>query len=101
MADNYDQWCERIKPAIDNSGDSATVVSVLTDAREQYRELYSENVAKSDEIKKLTEENDRLKETNKELFLRIGQQMQEKPVEQTDKSSAETITVADLFKEDK
>lgn len=102
MADTYEQWCERIKPAIEQAGDAATVVSVMTDAREQYRDLFAEKTAADDKIKELTAENERLTQTNRELFLRIGQQMQE-PIssgQQKPGNRAETITTADLFKEE-
>lgn len=103
MPDNYEQWCERIKPAIEQAGDSATVIAVLTDAREQYRDLCAEKSAADEKITTLTQENERLKDTNRELFLRIGQQMQTTTAAgqaQTAESRAETITTADLFKEE-
>lgn len=100
MADTYDEWCVRIQPAIDNPLDGATVVSVLTGAREQYRELFSDKVAADELVAKLTEENARLMDTNRELFLRIGQQVREESRPVDAKPRAETITVEDLFKED-
>lgn len=98
----YEDWCEKIKPAIENAGDPATVVSVLTDARDMYRDLYGEYTAMSETADNLRAENERLTNTNRELFLRIGQQSQEQiDREHVDgRSRAETITVEELFKED-
>ena len=100
MAITYEEWIELIKPAIENSGDSATVVSVLTDARDQYRELFAEKVAADEKAAALVEENKRLTDTNRELFLRIGQQMTVPETKVGETTRAETITVDDLFKED-
>lgn len=100
MSLTYEEWCEKIKPAIEQPGDPATVVSVLTEAREAYRDLYSDKISADEEARKLAEENTRLMETNRELFLRIGQSMTTPPERDKTETTAETIRVSDLFKEE-
>ena len=94
-----------MQPAIDGAGDAATVVSVLTQSREDYRDLFSECTALQSQVDELTAANQRLTDTNRELYLRIGSLVTPSTQEQgvgaaSAESRADTITCADLFKED-
>lgn len=106
MDKTYEQWCEELQKAIDNPTDAATVISVLTAARDDVQKLYAENAAQEEDITRLTGDNTRLTDTNRELFLRIGQTLatpagQGQAVSQdAGKPRGETITIDDLFKEE-
>lgn len=104
MAKEFDTWATEIQKAIDNPDDAAIVVSTLTASRDDYRDTYSELTAAQEEIERLKADNVRLTDTNRELFLRIGQTLSQTSVGQERggeaKTRAETITPEDLFKED-
>lgn len=103
MAKSYEQWAEELQKAIEGAGDAATVVSVLTTSRDDYRDICAELAKANEDLEKLNAEKERLETTNRELFLRIGQTLstpetggQGQPKEER----ATTITCEDLFKED-
>lgn len=106
MDKTYEQWCEDLQKAIDNPTDAATVISVLTAARDDVQQLYAENAAQAEDITRLTGDNTRLTDTNRELFLRIGQTLSipagqgQEMGQDGGKQRGETITIDDLFKED-
>lgn len=97
---DYETWAQELQPAIDNAGDSATVVSVLTKSRDDYRDAYAEMEALNQKQGELQAEVERLTTTNRELFLRIGQQITPEKAKDTTDDRADTITINDLFKED-
>lgn len=104
MAMNVEDWNELIKEALEKSEDAATVVSVLTRARDEYAGTYSELVAANEQAATNAAEVDRLKQTNMELFLRVGQSITQegkKEESETPKDRADTITIKDLFNIDK
>lgn len=104
MAKEFETWAAELQKAIDSAGDAATVVSVLTQSRDDYRDIYAELKAAEDKIAQLTGDNERLTDTNRELYLRIGKALEVpsgQGAEQSGKSREETIKVEDLFKEEK
>lgn len=105
MAMLVEEWNELVRKAVESPDDSATVVSVLTQARDEYIGTYSEFVKAEKERDDALQEIDRLRKTNMDLFLRIGQATAEETgnltnERNTQKSRAETITVEDLFKKE-
>lgn len=59
-------------------GDQATLTSLLADMQGTYVDQLALHTKQEDEMKQIKEENERLKATNMELFLRVGQSVQEK-----------------------
>lgn len=103
MAKSYDEWAAELQKAIEGAGDPATVVSVLTTSRDDYRDAMAEIEALTAERDKLNAERVRLENTNRELFLRIGQTLASTETGgqgQQEKTKAESITCEDLFKEE-
>lgn len=91
------------KQIIEANGDQGKVTSLLTQLQEGYEKLYAEHAKLTEQTQLLEKENGDLKQYNFDLFMKRGTQVNEtKP--QDDKTSeqqrAETITTADLFKEE-
>lgn len=104
MALTVEEWNELIKPALDSSDDSATVLSVLNKARDEYVGTFAELASAHSELEEARTENERLKQTNMELFLRVGKslEVENKSPENPDyqEQRADTITIEDLFRKD-
>ena len=103
MPYTIEQWNDHMQKVIGAMNDQATLTSLVTQASDEYTGLFATNTTLSTENEQLKQENTRLKEANLELFLRVGQQNNDKTggsVQSTEqKTKAETITVEDLFKE--
>lgn len=103
MALSVEEWNTLVNEAISAPEDNAKVMSVLTQARDAYTDLFAEKTASDETARKATEENEKLRQTNMDLFLRIGQETANKtggePKQEKD-DRATTITIDDLFKED-
>lgn len=104
MALTVEEWNAVVQEALNKPEDSATVISSLTRARDEYATLFGENVAALDRATKAEAENERLRQTNMDLFLRIGQQTAAStgsmPGEDSAKERADTIKIEDLFKKE-
>lgn len=104
MALSVEEWNALIQPALDSSDDAATVLSVLTKARDEYVDTFAELTAANSDLDMAKTENERLKQTNMELFLRVGKSLEaenklpDNPGYQ--ESRADTITIEDLFRKD-
>lgn len=97
-----EEWNALVNDAISNPSDEAKLISVLTQARDAYSDLYSQYTALEADKVSLSEENGRLKETNMNLFLRIGNELNSdtggnKSPDVSVRSRAETITIAELL----
>lgn len=102
-----EEWNEIMNKIINSGGDQATLVSLATQARDEYVGGFAELEAMRDERDKKAEEITRLTDTNRELYLRIGQQIVGSNVEPArvsttsgEEVTAETITIKDIFKEE-
>lgn len=106
MAITVDEWNALFAGALDNPTDSAGVISALTRARDEYATIWAEHEGLMKARDELTTEVDRLKQTNMELFLRIGKEVSQatgspdgEAHPDPELARAETIKIADLFKE--
>lgn len=91
----------------DVKDDQGALTSLLAKIETAFTDLFATHASVTEENKKLTEENTQLKSYNWELFQQRGQQItnnnQTKSDPKADKARerAETITIDDLFKEEK
>lgn len=96
-------FMEISKQIIEANGEQGKITSLLTQLQEGYETLYSEHAQLTEQKQLLEKENGELKQYNFDLFMKRGTQVNETK-QQDDKSSeqkrAETITTADLFKEE-
>lgn len=97
-----EEWAETTRSIIASSGDQAELTAIVTKASESVSELFKSYKNSSEENERLKEENEKLKRYNMDLFERVTAQVLPSDEESKDtKSKAETITIADLFKEEK
>lgn len=100
---NVEEWNKIFEDALKAPDDQASLVSLMTRARDEYVNGYAELTTAEQEREKLKVENDNLKQTNMELFLRIGKQQEQAQDTSNGKDSAkeraESITVENLLKE--
>lgn len=85
------------------NGDQGQITALLTQLQDGYTNLFATHTETSKNNEVLSQENTKLKEYNLELFMRQGQRMKEETQtgKTPEKTRAETITTADLFKEGK
>lgn len=74
MPYTIEQWNDHMHKVIGAMNDQATLTSLVTQASDEYTDLFATNTTLSTENEQLKQENTRLKEANLELFLRVGQQ---------------------------
>lgn len=96
-----ENWAEMTRNIIAASSDQGELTATVTKASESVSELFKEYTSTKENAEKLQVENERLKKYNMDLFERVTSQEFPKEDKQDTKSKAETITTADLFKEEK
>lgn len=97
-----EEWNALVNDAIASPDDSAKLLSAMTQARDAYSDLYSRYTALEADKNTLAEENNKLKQTNMDLFLRIGNDLNRdtgaNDTQVSENNRAETITIAELLK---
>lgn len=87
------------------NGDQATLTSLLADMQGTYTDQLALAAKQQDDVEKITAENERLKATNMELFLRVGTSQQElnqqKPNKEPEQEMDTKAYMEAYFKEDK
>lgn len=73
-----DAWKDFTDQILAAGGDQATLTSVLTDMGDTFTTAINTNQQTQENADRITKENERLKEANMSLFLRIGEQRKEK-----------------------
>lgn len=74
-ADGYREFSQAI---INANGDQATITSVLADMQDTFVDNIALVTKQTEEVDKITEENNRLRESNMSLYLRVGEQAKQK-----------------------
>lgn len=100
-----EQFTDITRQIIAANGDQGAITALLTQLQDGYSALFATHADVSKNNQALTNENEKLKEYNLELFMSRGQKVieetgKDKEVKSTEKERAETITVADLFKKE-
>jgi len=98
-----EEWGKIFEDAIKTPEDQANLLSALNKARDEYVTGIAELTAANDKAKSLEDEVGRLRQTNMELFLRIGQQVNASTGEDVKDDNGERdekITIDDVLKEE-
>lgn len=88
-----EKWNELIEEMLKNPEDQAGLISGLTKAREEYVSGYAEFASLQDAHKKLNEEVERLRQTNMDLYLRIGRDLETTKIESSKPKDDESLTI--------
>lgn len=72
--DDFRQFSEDIIKA---EGDQATLTTILADMQGTFTDAVALAVKNSEDLSRINEENNRLKDANRELFLRVGTKVAE------------------------
>lgn len=101
MAFDMTQWQEHATKIVAAQADQAALTALVVQAGENYGELFATQTETAKQNETLKAENEALRRANMDLFLRIGQDTAQRAQPGStpqEKSRAETITIADLFK---
>lgn len=91
-----EEFKKKTEEILQNLTDQAKVTDILTELVETYNTQIAEKTEKEEKLKKIQEDNEKLRETNMKLFLKVGEtQKQEK--EKTEEESKPKFE--DLFDE--
>lgn len=108
-----DTFTDLTQQIVDAGDDQGKVVKLLTQIREGYSNLFATHANVLNERDQLQEKNQKLKQDNYDLFMDRGAFLQQQaqmsiqggantvPPKSDARQRAETITIDDLFKEDK
>lgn len=97
-----EEWNKIFEDLLKSTDDQAALISGLTRARDEYGSGYAELEEMKNSKEKLESENNSLRKTNMELFLRIGRQAEadQTTEDKKDDDRSETITISELLKEE-
>lgn len=70
---NTDDFNKFSQDIINAGGDQATLTTLLSDMQTTFTENIAKGVSDAADIKRLSDENERLRTANMELFLRVGE----------------------------
>lgn len=97
-----EEWAETTRSIIAAAGDQAELSAIVTEASDSVSELFKSYKETSSINERLQKENEKLKRYNMNLMERLTAQVWPETTKENDKKSiAETITIKDLFKEEK
>lgn len=94
-AEEFNRFSEEILKA---EGDQATLTSLLADMNGTITGAIAKDMAQTEKVNTVTAENDRLRKANMDLFLRVGQVMENPgPSGQQQTEEPKKITTADYM----
>lgn len=96
-----DEWNNLSKSILESAEDPAKLSTLLAEANDGVRALFSEHQEAASAVDQLTKQKMELLEANHNLFMRLGVQSKDMGKNEAEgQTDAEKITVKDLFKKE-
>lgn len=104
---DMEQWNDLTRNIIGAGADQAVLTGILSTATQDYGELFADHASLKDRLEQIEKDNEALRQANMSLFMQVTESKKQEFGGSTENnkenktSRAETITIEDLFKEEK